>query len=283
MRYFEEKVFKTIKRYKLVDYGQRVAVAVSGGKDSITALYLMHKFAQEYGQEIIAISVDEGTNYRKEAIKKVKKFCSKYRIEHKVYSFKDEFGYTLPELATIFGKNLCRMCGVIRRYILNKKARELGAEVLVTGHNANDEAQAIMMNLLRGNFWDSARLGPKTGAKVHEKFIPRVKPLYFMLEKEDMIYALLKEFPIQFFPCPFARYAFRGKVKAFLNELEYTNPGTHHKILSGFLEILPLLRKHYEGKIGTCVKCGEPSSAEVCKFCELKEKVDEKSKKEHGD
>ena len=266
--YFEKKVFKTIRQWKMINEKDVIAVALSGEKDSMVTLNLIKKFTNKYRQKVFAITIDEGI-YRKKAIELAKKFTSELGIEYYVFSYKDEFGYTLPEMLKYIDLPSCRICGILRRYLLNKKARELGATKLITGHNLNDEAENILLNVFRGKVIENSKLGPITGVNSHPKFVTKVKPLYFMRVEEIKLYAKLNGIPFYSGSCPYLSSSFRFRIREFLNETEKKYPGTLDKIVSGNLEVLPILKEHNKSEIKTCKICGEPASQEICSTCRI--------------
>ncbi|QQG38626.1 MAG: TIGR00269 family protein [Candidatus Woesearchaeota archaeon] len=272
IKYFEKKILKTIRQFNLVEDGDHIGVAISGGKDSSSLLYILNKLAEKRKKvKLTAITIDEGIHgYREHTLKDARKLCEELKIPLYVYSYKEEFGQTLDEALKKYKLKPCSLCGVLRRYLLNKKARELGVNKLATGHNLDDEAQSILMNQIKNNIQTSARLGPITGVKEDKRFIRRIKPLYFLTEREVATYAFLKGFVSEFIECPNSGHGLRGDVRKFLNDFEGKYPGTKHAILNSFLEIMPLLRKDYKmQEIKDCVDCGEPCSQERCQTCAL--------------
>jgi len=268
IKYFEKKVTKTIGKYKLIEKGDYVGVAVSGGKDSTSLLYILNKLAKKNNFKVVGIAIDEGIKgYRDQTLKDLKDFCKKEKINLKIYSFKDEFKTTLDKL--VKKERPCTICGVLRRTILNKKAKELKVNKLATGHNLDDEAQSVLMNQFRSNVKLSARLGPITGVVTDIRFIKRIKPLYFLTEKETTTYAFLKGFLGKYMECPYETDSYRASVRDMLNEFDGKYPGTKHNVISSFLEVLPLLKKEAQGKIKSCSNCGEPCSQDVCQACKL--------------
>ncbi|MFH1771095.1 MAG: TIGR00269 family protein [archaeon] len=258
--YFEKKVSDTIKRFKLVDKKDKIVVACSGGKDSTTILYLLKKF---HGK-VTALAIDEGiSGYRDQTLVDLKKFCKKENVELKVYSFKDEFGRTLDSMLKQ-RDHPCSVCGTFRRYLLNKYAKSF--DKIATGHNMDDEAQAVLMNIAKGNtnlLWRSMPITPKK-----KGFVQRIKPLYFCSEKEVAAYALLKGFNVGFTECPYIDESFRNQVRNGLNEEESRNPGTKRNILEKHLELLKAVKLEAKG-FQYCEKCGEPSQGKICKVCIL--------------
>jgi len=280
MKHTEKKVFKTIRKFNLIEKNDRIAVALSGGKDSLSLLYILNKLASTQRDiSLMAILINEGIHgYREKTLKDAKAFCKKYNTELNVYSYKDEFGYTLDQLVKKIPLNACTTCGVLRRYLLNKYARKLKVTKLATGHNLDDEAQAFLMNTFRNNMEISARLGPITGVVKDKGFIPRIKPFYLLTEKETATYAYLKKLTSHFTECPNIKGSLRDNVRNLLNDFEKLYPGTKHAVINSYLEILPSLKKHYATtkKLQQCKYCEEPSSKEVCKTCQLLEKIKRK-------
>ena len=272
IKYFEKKVTKTIGKYKLIEKGDYVGIACSGGKDSTALLYILNRLSKKKNFKVIGIAIDEGIKgYRDQTLKDLKDFCKKEKINLKIYSFKDEFKTTLDKL--VKKERPCTICGVLRRTILNKKAKELKVNKLATGHNLDDEAQSVLMNQFRSNVKLSARLGPITGVVTDIRFIKRIKPLYFLTEKETTTYAFLKGFLGKYMECPYETDSYRASVRDMLNEFDGKYPGTKHNVISSFLEVLPLLKKEVQGKIKSCSNCGEPSSQDICQACKLIKKL----------
>ncbi|MDO8555790.1 MAG: TIGR00269 family protein [Nanoarchaeota archaeon] len=274
VKYVEKKVFKTIRQYQLIQRGDTVAVALSGGKDSSTLLNILKKLQDKYhGFSLKAVLIDEGiAGYRPLTIKDAKKFCQQLKVPLEILSFKSLTGKTLDQMQKTEGKNPCSTCGVLRRYLLNKGAKLVKASKIATGHNVDDEAQSILMNSIKGNVELSAKLGPISGLKVREEFVTRIKPLYFLLEKEVLIYAKVCKLPVTFVECPNTRLSFRNEVGRLLNELEGKYPGSKQGIINSFLTTLPLLKKEFSDKVEelrACEQCGEPSVHALCRACQV--------------
>ncbi len=276
--YFENKVFNTIKKYNLIKNNQRIAVATSGGKDSTTVLYLTNKYIKQnkLNSEVDAILIDEGIKgYRENTIKDMKNFCKQHNINYKIYSFKEKIGMTLDEMIKkLKNKNIipCSICGVFRRYLLNKASRNY--DIIVTGHNMDDEAQTILLNILKNNKPLMSRVGIKNGIKTSKKLTQRIKPLYFCKEKEVLTYTVLKKFGVSFNVCPYASLSFRGQIGSLLNKLEYNKKGTKLNIIKHFLDYEEELKSYSKNfEIKYCKICGEPSSTEICKACQIKIKL----------
>ena len=278
IKYFEKKILRTIIKYGLIKKGDKIAVAFSGGKDSTTVLYILNKLKDKLRFELEAIAIDEGIkNYREITLKAAKEFCKNNNIKLHIYSYKKEFNITLDDMIKNKKENIspCNVCGTFRRYLLNKYSTKLGFSKLATGHNLDDEAQSVLMNLFKNNTMVNARLGPITGTIKNEKFIPRIKPLYLALQKEVAIYAFLKGFKIDHIECPNASNSYRNDVQSLLNNFEVQHAGTKNSLINAYLEILPLLKEKYKEnkKLILCTRCNEPSSKEICNACSLLEKI----------
>ena len=266
----ERKVKKEIRKQLMVERGDKIAVALSGGKDSSALLYMLKKiFYPRNDLEFIAIAVDEGINgFRSKTLRNAENIAKKLKIELFIFSFEQEFGFTLDEIvARGFEQAPCTFCGVLRRKILDRKAKELGATKVATAHNLDDEVQTILINYIRG---DIKRLGRLRGRR--EEFVPRVKPLRSVPEKEVALYALLAGIPISTIHCPYAELSFRFTVKKMVNEFEMRHAGTKYSLMRGYERLLEFLPKGQE-KLLRCERCGEASASRICTACEIVERM----------
>jgi len=278
VKWFEGKVRKTIRKFSFFGKEEHIVVATSGGKDSLAALYFLHKLSRRVpGWKISALLIDEGIKgYRDEAIKDFLRVVERLGVDYKIVSFKEEIGYSLDELVQMgYERGLpykpCTYCGVFRRYLLNKHARELGGTVLVTAHNLDDVVQTFLLDLYRGDVKKIPRLGPVTGVSSHPKFVRRVKLFYEVPEKEVTIYALLNDvYPSTFVECPYARFSPRWQIRSFINRMEELYPGSKYSLLKSLLALVDALKEKYRERPRTCKICGEPSSGEICRACQLK-------------
>lgn len=270
----ERKIKKRMRQERMVVPGDHVAVAMSGGKDSaVTLSILVETFGRRPDIKFTAITIDEGIEgYRNFSIPKVKELCDRLGVPHIVVSFEEEIGHTLDEMLKRERKEAsCTYCGVFRRMLLNKKAREIGANKLATGHNLDDDAQVVLMNVLNGDIERLARLRP---SRVQEGLVPRIKPLVDVPEREVALYAFLKKLPFYMGECPYARESLRGEIKDMLNDFEFKHPGTKYSIMRGFDNIVGCLKEKYQQvPLESCEVCGEPSIEKVCQTCKLKQRI----------
>lgn len=269
----ERRFRRAVGRHRLVSPGERVAVAVSGGKDSVACMHLLAEYCRGKNCKLVAVTVDEGIKgYREESLPIAQENAEGLGVEHSVVSFKQAFGATLDRIARLArrkrtGLNPCTYCGVMRRSLLNQAARELGADKLTTAHNLDDEVQAIMLNYVRADFSRLHRLGPSYPPR--EGFVPRVKPLREVPEKEVALYALLKGLKVHLGTCPYAG-GIHSEIREFLNRLEANHSNSKFMVLRMFERLKPqIARATPKFEPLRCQLCGEPTSANVCKTCEL--------------
>ncbi|MDO8554925.1 MAG: TIGR00269 family protein [Candidatus Micrarchaeota archaeon] len=278
-RLFEQRFKRTIREFSMIKKNDRVAVGLSGGKDSTVLLHILSKLREDLPFELIAITLDEGiAGYRNKTLDFAKLETKKLGVEHKIFRFKKEAGISMDEIMEKDKKEIpCSYCGVMRRYYLNKGAREAGADKLAVGHNLDDMAQTVLMNIMRNEPMRLARLAdPLTE---DDKFVPRIRPLMRTPEREIAIFAILNGIDIDFQECPYARHAFRAHIRDQLNESEEKYPGTKFKIVNSFMALQGIMRKSMEDtkfEISYCQKCKEPSSGDLCMFCTMMEDVQSK-------
>ena len=274
--YFENKVLKTITKFDLIGKEENLGVAVSGGKDSLTLLHILKKLSEQNPKiKLTAIAINEGIEgYRDKSLVTAKEFCDKNNVKLNIYSYEKEFGMSLDNMLKILDVKPCTICGIFRRYLLNKKSKELKFTKLATGHNLDDECQSIMMNQFKNNIQASARLGPKSGIKNNKNFVQRIKPLYLCTEKEVTTYAFVNNILDNFIECPNIGKSYRAQIRDTLNDLEVKFSGTKYAIVNSFLQILPDLKQRFKGEeVNYCIKCNEPASKDKCNACKYVEKL----------
>jgi uncharacterized protein (TIGR00269 family) len=254
--------------------GTRLAVAVSGGKDSLTALSILAGVARRVPRvELLAITVDEGIGgYRPASVQAAADVCKQLGVEHQVARMDREALITVDDVARATPERApCSFCGVLRRRTANARARAWGATYLATGHNLDDVAQSILMSFARGDLAKLAQLAPHDERR--EGLVPRILPLRLVPEKEVFLYALLTGLPVSDAQCPHMGRALRGQFKEILLALEDATPGTRHAIVRMHDRLRPALKEaaRAEGHapVGVCPRCGEPSVEGVCQACLL--------------
>ena len=269
--FFLKRVRKEIRRQVDIREKKNIAVAVSGGKDSAAVLWsLVSILGNNPELTITAITVDEGIEgYRPPNIEAAAKLAGELNVRHEIISFRDVVGVTLDEIADLTGPlTPCSYCGVWRKKCLNLKARELGADVLATGHNLDDMAQSVVMNLFNGDINKLVRMGPHR--RVLPGLVPRIMPLRTIPEKETFLWTWLGEIPFEDSTCPYSATAHRGLFRDMINTIEKNTPGTRHRILGSYDQIVEcLLESQPSAELYECRVCGQPTSRDICKACEM--------------
>jgi len=268
VRDFEGRMVQSIERSRMIEEGERIAVAVSGGKDSTALLFALARVFAGREVELVAVTVDEGiAGYRDDTILAAERIARQLGIEQVIVSFREEYGYDLDEMVVGSEVAPCTHCGVFRKSSLNRAAKRLGAAKLATGHNQDDEAQSVMMNYLKGDMERLMRFRPR---REQPGLVPRIKPLRDLPEKEIALYAILNGIYFESRECPYAQLALRADVRDMMNRMESLFPGTRQRTLRGFERIEALYKEGWgQMELAECRECGEPCVGERCKACEL--------------
>ncbi len=273
IEHFERRVKYAVKKFDMIEKGDRIAIALSGGKDSVTLTFVLNKlYGYREDLEFVAITIDEGIEgYRPPTVEIARKITKELGIEHVVVSFKENFGMTLDEMVKIGEKKPCTYCGVFRKYLLNRTARELGCTKLATGHNLDDEVQTILLNFLQGDIARLARLIPQ---RVQKGLVMRIKPFREVYEKEVVVYGLLHNLPMDMNECPYSHFPVRDVVRDFIYNFEEKYPGRKFSIMRSFEALIPCLKQMYpQIELNECERCGEPTPKRVCQACVLLEEL----------
>ncbi|MHA2114696.1 MAG: TIGR00269 family protein [Candidatus Thorarchaeota archaeon] len=273
-----DRVRRTINRHKMLQEEDRIAVAISGGKDSAVLLDILHRIEVNFPKsEIIPVTIDEGIQgYRDEALEAARELTKFLGFNLEVFSFQDLIGHSLDEI--IEKRNdrslgACSYCGVFRRRALNAAATELGADVIAIGHNLDDEAQTVLMNIMRGDSKRIARTNVPRSRAI-EGLVPRIKPITEISERDIVAYAHQLKLVYHDVPCPYAGEAYRNDVRLFLNDMEHKRPGTLLAVLRSAETMTSVfLESVSTWKPMTCERCGMPSPSKVCKACEMLEEI----------
>ncbi len=286
VRFFERRAKLNVAEQGRLPHGT-IAVALSGGKDSVAVLHFLRKLSKPNPNvRLVAISIDEGiAGYREAALEIAGDVTSERDIEWHVVKTEDLAGYTIDAYASgeagpdgdaaktlrvlpPVGKTraACGPCGVFRRQGLNQEAVRLGAVAIATGHNLDDMAQTVLMNSLQGDVDRLARLAPHT--EPQDGMVPRLLPFVNIPEKEVLLYCLLEGLPIHDeAECPYAARANRFAMRDILLGLEDKQPGTRHGLLKFQQRLKERLPADAGGNLSACSECGAPTSGTICRPC----------------
>lgn len=278
-----KKVSKALREQLHLPKGKHttILVAISGGKDSAVLLERIHdNLSRRRDVTIVGGCVDEGiAGYRPPSLECARQLCEKLGIRFETVSY-PELGFKeMDEVAqkildTNDKKAPCSYCGVFRRQGINHLAERVGADVVALGHNLDDMAQTIMMNMQNGDVERTLRLAPHTNTPL-EGMAPRIVPLRWVPEQEIHLYALHKKLPVHHEECPHGEGALRFRHRETIAMMEADVPGTRHGLLrmADDMKKLQQMAGSSLSKIKpvNCAKCGQMCSGTICKACEMKE------------
>jgi uncharacterized protein (TIGR00269 family) len=263
------KTAKTISKYRMIQNGQHVCVAVSGGKDSLALLDVLTKMSKNHNFSIHAVTIDEGIpGYRGEALDIVKKFCSDRSIVHSVYSYKELYDLTLDESLKLHQTDRlssCSICGILRRRAIDHAAKKIGSDVIATGHNMDDVLQTFIINVLSG---DTNKIGWQDPAASDNR-LRRIKPFCEIYESEIVFYAFTNNLPFQTEPCPHMNEGIRTEIRQFLNTLEGNRSGIKNSMYRSILKISQVMRESNYKQKTKCANCGAECTGKVCSVCKM--------------
>ncbi|WP_456403007.1 TIGR00269 family protein [Persephonella sp.] len=271
LEWFERRVAKTIKDFKMFNKNEKILVAVSGGKDSLVLWNVLNNLGYETEGMYIDLGIDE---YSEDSKKLSVNFSNKINKKLNIVSIREEVA-SIPDIDKLTNKPACSACGTVKRYYMNKYAKNLGFQVIATGHNLDDETAVLFGNTLH---WDLKYLKKQYPVLKEENgFIRKVKPLCKITEKETALYAFFTDIEYIEYECPFSEGASSIEYKEILSKIEEKHPGTKLQFYSNFVKSIYPILSEYDKKqseeIKLCKKCGEPSFNEICSFCRLKELV----------
>jgi len=262
--FLEKRVSDTIQKYHLIEKIDTPIVAVSGGKDSLSVWHILNRL----GYRADGVYVDLGIGkYSMESLEKIKKVAEALQCKVYVFHIRKIFERGIDEIAKVIRRAPCSACGMIKRYVMNKVCVDKGYNVLITGHNLDDEAAALMGNLL---YWKEEYLWKKSpfleGRDGH--LSRKVKPLFLCSEREMAAYALISGIDYIYEECPFSVDAKSLAYKSILNNLEEKSPGTKLQFIKGYLKMIKG-SKETPGDITYCTSCGYPCYGDKCNMCRL--------------
>ncbi len=266
--WYLKRVESTIREFRMFDRGDKALVAVSGGKDSLSLWDALYRLGYNADGFYIDLGIDEYSQKSKIACEK---FAQEKGLSLHILELKKEIA-SIPEIREVErNRPACSSCGLLKRYYMNKFAKERGYKVIATGHNLDDESATLLSNVLSWNIDYLARQFPVLSEG--DGFVKKVKPLVKFTEKENALYAFLSGIEYIEEECPFSEGASSIEYKKILAQMEERSPGTKLRFYMDFLRRLHPILQSQEVKLRPCRICGEPTTAEVCSVCRLKERV----------
>ena len=280
LQWVPEQTERFIKKYEMFTPEEKILVAVSGGKDSLSLWDILVRLGYKADGLYLGLGIDGGINYSHESQRLAEKFANERNLKLHVVDIEKEYGQSIPMLAEVshrgYGKP-CAVCGLAKRHEMNRVARDLGYDVLATGHNLDDEAAVLFGNTLSWASEFLLRQGPVLPES--DGLARKVKPLCRFYEREMTAYALLSGIEYIYEECPFAEGSKSIFYKETLNQLETTRPGAKLTFYLRFLEARKsgelFIEKNVKlGVLHNCPKCGQPTSTpDFCSFCRMVERA----------
>jgi tRNA-5-methyluridine54 2-sulfurtransferase len=272
LHYCREQVKRTIHKHRMIADGERVLVAISGGKDSLALWDLLIDLGYDADGVYLGLGIGD---YSDTSLGYAERYADAKGAKLHVVDIPQEHGFAIPDAARASKRVPCSACGLSKRHLLNRAAVDGGYDVLATGHNLDDEAAVLFGNVMQWHVDYLARQRPVLPAT--DGFARRVKPLVRMTERETAAYCVVQRIDYIVEECPMAAGNKHLRYKETLNVLEERTPGAKATFYLQFLEqMLPVLEgvaEQERAMVGTCSRCGSPSSAEICAFCKLVERV----------
>lgn len=266
-QFFLRQVEKAVRRYRMLQPGDRVLVAVSGGKDSLVVTDVLDRL----GYTVHGLHVDLGIDdngFSGESIALCRDFFTARGLPLEIYSLKARFGRSIKDVGRRFDR-FCSICGMTKRHVMNARAVDQGLEALATGHNLDDLSAALFANLMR---WDLRYLTKGLPALPPDGgFCRKIKPLALLSEKEIATYAGMRDIRVVAATCPYSREAKFKRYKELLSAVEYKSPGTRRAFYEGYVKTASVFQagEQAEPALRPCAVCGMPTTVEVCTFCKL--------------
>ncbi|HEY4398475.1 MAG TPA: tRNA(Ile)-lysidine synthetase [Acidimicrobiia bacterium] len=272
LKHCAEQVRRAIKDHDMIRSGERVVVAVSGGKDSLALWDLLVDLGYRPDGLYLGLGIGE---YSEASGHAARAFAHDRGLKLHEVDLAADFGYDIPRAAEATHRAPCGACGLSKRHLFNSVAVEHGYDVVATGHNLDDEAAVLLGNVLR---WETGYLGRQHPVlPASPGFARKVKPLYRLGERETAAYCVLRGLDYQVEECPMAEGNRHLGYKEVLDALEERSPGAKASFVFGFVE---RAHDHFTDDAGAerealheCVVCGSPTTSDVCAFCRLRERV----------
>lgn len=262
---------KAIEDYDMFSSDDRLLVAVSGGKDSLAVWDMLIEAGYQADGLYVGLGIGE---YSDESGAYVARFAADRGLRLVTIDLRDEYGYDIPTAARATKRVPCSACGMSKRHLFDKAARDGGYDAVVTGHNLDDEAAVLLGNVLRWDIDYLARQLPVLEAR--DGFPKKCKPLVRLTERETAAWCLIRGIDYLVEECPIAAGNRHLHYKDTLNSIEQKSPSSKSAFYLNFIDnMAPLLADQSAaaaGELNACEQCGSPTTNEVCAFCRLVEK-----------
>jgi|UniRef100_A0A7V5Y062 tRNA(Ile)-lysidine synthase TilS/MesJ len=276
--HYQRRVERVIKRWQLISKNERILVCVSGGKDSLSCAEVLYQLKDRFQFELAVLHLDVNffrcANERTKKV--VEKFCTERNIPFYFTSFKEYLHIEkIEKIFEISPRPRCGTCGLLKRYIFNKFARENNFAKIATGHCADDIIKFFFKNFESGYFDWTDKLKPLTPS-FHPKVVARIRPLYLCLEIEN--YAYIKFKNIEIATCSLCSYFTRkDKWDEIFRFIDEKRPQFKLNFVRNLAEVEIKGRNQKEKELKECEICGEITDRDICALCNLKLKLTKKN------
>lgn len=215
---------KAIDDYHMIEPGDRIAVGISGGKDSLTLLYALHGLKRFYPIpfELCAVTVDLGFDNLN--LEKIKELCCELQVEYHIVK---------TDIAKIIfhdrkESNPCSLCAKMRKGALNDAMRATGCNKVAYAHHKDDVVETMMMSLIYEGRIHTFR--PVT--YLDRSKITVIRPLVYMNEADVIGFVNKHNVPVVKSPCPADGYTKREYVKNLIREINHETPGVKERMFT---------------------------------------------------
>ncbi|HEX6425479.1 MAG TPA: ATP-binding protein [Acidimicrobiales bacterium] len=272
LKFCRDQVERAIRNHDMIAPGDRLLVAVSGGKDSLALWDLLVELGYEAEGMTIGLGIGD---YSEASTAAAVAFADDRGLKLRRVDLRDEYGYDIPTAAAVTRRVPCSSCGMSKRHLIDAAALEGGYDVVATGHNLDDEAAVLLGNVLHWQTEYMGRQAPVLPAR--EGFPRKVKPLVRLGERETAAYCVLRGIDYIVDECPMAAGNRHLRYKEALDSIEAASPGTKHAFYFEYLDkaadrFRPEVDEAQAG-LRSCARCGSPTTTEVCAFCRLVERA----------
>lgn len=214
---------QAVDDFEMIEEGDKIAIGISGGKDSLTLLYGLSGLQKFYPKkfELVAITVDLG--YENYDVSKIKALCEQLGVAYYVVD---------TQIADMLAEGQCSLCARLRKGAFNNKAKELGCNKFAYAHNLDDVVETVLLSLMYegrfSTFWpvtDIEGLGMKL-----------IRPMIYTPVTDIKGFQYKYDLPVSKNPCPYESKTQRHYARELLQEMHMHAPGVKKRILTAVMD-----------------------------------------------